>query len=313
MAPSAETAEYASDAAFAADVNVSDDSARARAADLLELTKPGISVFLVVTAATGYLLGQPDAVHWMSLAGLLVGTALTAAGAGALNHAVEAARDIRMQRTAARPVPSGRIPAGAAGAYGLTLVVAGLSVLLLATNGLTVSLAALTVVLYLGAYTPLKPLSAWNTLVGTVPGGLPALGGYAAATGALDPTGWAAFGVVALWQIPHFLALAWLYRDDYARGGFRMLPSTDPTGRVTGGCVLAASLALLPVGMLPAAFGDAGWLYLVGMAALGTAFTLPAFSFAGAPTDPRARRVLLASFAYLPAFFALVWLDRLLR
>lgn len=317
LASSAETAEYASeygaDAAFGAGLGVSDDSARVRAADLLELTKPGISVFLVVTAATGYLLGHPGAVEWTNLAGLLAGTALTAGGAGALNHAAESARDVRMRRTAARPVPAGRIPARAAAAYGLGLALAGLATLLFTTNGLTVALAALTVVLYLGAYTPLKPRSAWNTLVGTVPGGLPALGGYAAATGALEPTAWAAFGVVALWQIPHFLALAWLYREDYARGGFRMLPSSDPTGRLTGGCMLAASLALLPVGMLPAATGDAGWLYLVGMAVLGVAFTMPAFSFAGAPTDARARRVLLASFAYLPAFFVLVLLDRVLR
>jgi protoheme IX farnesyltransferase len=301
--------EYSADAALAADAAVGEASAGALAADLFELTKPGISAFLVVTAATGYLLGDPAPLDWPRLAGLLVGTALTAGGAGAMNHAAEAVRDARMQRTARRPVPAGRVPASGAATFGVGLVVAGLVILLLATNGLTVALAALTVALYIGAYTPLKSRSTWNTLVGTVPGALPALGGYAAAVGALNPTGWAAFAVVALWQIPHFLALAWLYREDYARGGFRMLPSTDRAGTLTGGCVLAASLALLPVGMLPAAMGATGWIYLVGMAALGTAFTLPAFSFAAAPTDARARRVLVASFAYVPAFFALVLLD----
>jgi protoheme IX farnesyltransferase len=293
-------------------VSLPDSAARARITDLRELTKPGISAFLVVTSATGYLLGQPGAIDWPRLAGLLLGTALTAGGAGALNHAAEALRDARMVRTAARPVPAGRVPAGAAAGYGLGLVVAGLAALLVWTNGLTVAMAALTVALYLGAYTPLKPRSAWNTLVGTVPGALPALGGFAAATGTLGPAGWVAFGIIALWQIPHFLALAWLYRDDYQRGGFRMLPAVDPSGRVTGGVTLATALALLPVGMLPAAMGSAGWLYMVGMAILGTAFTLPAFSFANAPTDARARRMLVASFVYVPAFFALVLLDRVL-
>jgi protoheme IX farnesyltransferase len=290
---------------------VAGPAAGTRAADLFELTKPGISAFLVVTAASGYLLGQPDAVDWSTLSGLLVGTGLTAGGAGAMNHAAEAPRDARMRRTIGRPVPAGRLPAAAAAAYGVGLVVAGLAVLLLTTNVQAVVLAALTVLLYIMAYTPLKPRSAWNTLVGTIPGALPALGGFAAATGQLGATGWAAFGVITLWQLPHFLALAWLYRDDYAAGGFRMLPSIDPEGRATGAIVLVTSLALLPVGMLPAAFGATGWIYLVGMAALGTAFTLPAFSFAAAPTDVRARRVLLASFAYVPAFFVLVLLDRL--
>jgi len=288
-------------------------SLSSRVADLKELTKPGISVFLVVTAATGYLLGAPLGVDWATLLGLLAGTALTAGGAGALNHAIEHARDAKMERTAGRPVPAGRVSALGAIFYGLALVALGLVVLVLTTNGLTTALAALTVALYLGAYTPLKPLTAWNTLVGAVPGALPVLGGWAAATGELAPAGWAAFGVLMLWQLPHFLALAWLYRDDYARGGFRMLPSADRDGRMTGIVVLSSALALLPVGLLPTAYGAAGWLYLLGMAAVGTAFTLPAFSFAAAPTDARARRVLLASFAYLPAFFVLVLLDFLLR
>ena len=286
---------------------------RTRVADYRELTKPGISVFLVVTAAAGYLLGAPLAVDWVALLGLLAGTALTAGGAGALNHAAERTRDGRMERTSNRPVPTGRVSARAAVLYGLALAGLGLLVLGLTTNALTTALAALTVALYIAVYTPLKVRTAWNTLVGAVPGALPVLGGWAAATGSLGAAGWAAFGVLALWQLPHFLALAWLYRDDYARGGYRMLPSADPGGRMTGAIVLLSSLALLPVGLLPGAFGAAGWVYLVGMAAVGTAFTIPAFSFAAAPTDARARRVLFASFAYVPAFFVLVVLDFFLR
>jgi protoheme IX farnesyltransferase len=286
---------------------------RARAADYRELTKPGISVFLVVTAAAGFLLGTADAVAWTALLGVLAGTALTAGGAGALNHAAEHARDARMDRTSNRPIPAGRVSARTAVVYGLALAALGLLVLALTTNALTTALSALTIALYVAVYTPMKVRTPWNTLVGAVPGAMPVLGGWAAATGALGPAGWAAFGVLALWQFPHFLALAWLYRDDYARGGYRMLPSADPGGRLTGAVVLLSSLALLPVGLLPGAFGAAGWVYLVGMAAVGTAFAIPAFSFAAAPTDARARRVLFASFAYLPAFFVLVALDFLLR
>ena len=146
-----------------------------------------------------------------------------------------------------------------------------------------------------------------------MPGALPALGGAAAATGALDPTGWSLFAILYLWQLPHFFALAWMFRGDYTRGGFRMLPSAPGGARRTARVVLAASLALLLAGVLPAAVGEAGPLFLGGMGLLGTAFTLPAFSFYAGPSDERARRLLLASIAYVPAFFVLVVLDFLVR
>ena len=295
-------------------VAVAADPARAWVADYKELLKPGISLFLTLTAAAGYVLAAGRTLDGLTLAGLLAGTALAAGGAGALNHWMERGWDARMERTRGRPLPSGRVRPLAAVLYGLALVGGGLLVLATTTNGLTAALAALTVVLYLAAYTPLKRRTPHNTLVGAVPGALPILGGVTAARGELDALGAALFALLFLWQLPHFYSLAWLYRADYARGGFRMLPSAEPSGRrATAALTLAAALVLLVVGMLPAALGAAGWVYLVGMAALGTAFTLPAFSFFAEPTDRRARRLLLASIVYVPAFLALVLADYALR
>lgn len=297
---------------FAADADLAGAAVRARLADLRELLKPGISAFVVVTAATGYLLGAP-AVDWPTLLGLLLGTALTAGGSGALNHLLERGPDAHMRRTQDRPLPAGRVRPAFVLGYGLALVAAGLAVLAPTTNAVTTGLAFATVVLYLGVYTPLKRRTVLNTFVGAVPGALPALGGFTAATGVLGPVGFAAFGILFLWQLPHFYALAWMLRADYARGGFVMLPSQPNGERATATVALAATLLLLVVGVLPGALGATGWLYLAGMAALGTAFTLPAFAFFAGPSDRRARRLLLASIAYVPAFFGLVVLDALLR
>jgi protoheme IX farnesyltransferase len=288
-------------------------SVRARLDDFKELLKPGISGFVVVTAAAGYLLGAPGSIDWGTLIGLLLGTALTSGGSGALNHVAESRLDALMHRTQDRPIPSGRIGAGLALAYGLAFAVSGIAVLGLTTNTLTTVLAAATVALYILVYTPLKRRTPHNTLVGAVPGALPALGGVTAATGTVTEVGLVAFGILFLWQLPHFYALAWMLREDYARGGFRMLPSEDPTGVSTGRMALGATLLLLVVGTLPTALGAAGWLYLIGMAGLGTLFTIPAFSFSSEPTDRRARRLLMASIIYLPVFFALVLLDYALR
>ncbi|MEM1041507.1 MAG: heme o synthase [Bacteroidota bacterium] len=288
------------------------DAPPSRAADLGELLKPGISLFVTVTAAAGYLFGTAGSIDLARLVALLLGTALTAGGSGALNHWMERAHDARMRRTEQRPLPGGRISPGAVVAYGVATTALGLALLLTFVNPLTTTLAALTVVAYLLVYTPMKRWSSLNTLVGAVPGALPALGGYAAATGTLGAAGWAIFAILFLWQLPHFMALAWMHRDDYARGGFVMLPSQDPDGRSTALVSLAATLLLLIAGVVPAALGVAGWLYLAGIAGLGTWFTLPAFSFYNEPTDARARRLLLASIVYVPAFFGLVVLDHFL-
>lgn len=285
------------------------DTAPSRVTDFRTLLKPGISVFVTVTAAAGYLFGAAGGIDIAAFVALLAGTALTAGGSGALNHVWERKPDALMRRTQNRPIPSGRIRAGVALAYGLVAIALGLAVLVLFVNTLTTVLAAVTAAAYVLVYTPLKRRTWHNTLVGAVPGALPALGGYAAATGTLGTGGWAAFAIVFLWQLPHFFSLAWMYRDDYARGGFAMLPSFDSDGRKTALFALVAALLLVIAGVVPTALGITGWLYLIGMAALGTWFTLPAFSFFNEPTNDRARRLLLASIAYVPVFFALVVLD----
>ncbi|MAQ93645.1 protoheme IX farnesyltransferase [Rubrivirga sp. SAORIC476] len=281
--------------------------------DYKELLKPGITAFVVVMAAAGYLLGATGPVDWRVLLGLMVGTGLTGGGAAALNHVIERKHDARMARTASRPLPGGRMGPVHATLYATACVVAGAVVLAVTTNILTTGLSLLTVALYVGVYTPLKRRTIHNTLVGAVPGALPALGGAAAATGSLDPVGWALFAILYLWQLPHFYALAWMFRDDYQRGGFRMLPTADEGERTLASLVLVASLMLLVAGVIPAAIGQAGMLFLIGMAGLGTAFTIPAFSFFSEPTDERARRLLYASILYVPAFFVLVVADFLLR
>ena len=281
--------------------------------DYKELLKPGITAFVVVMAAAGYLLGATGPVDWQVLLGLMAGTGLTGGGAAALNHVIERKHDARMARTASRPLPGGRMGPLHATLYATACVVAGAVVLAMTTNILTTGLSLLTVTLYVGVYTPLKRRTIHNTLVGAVPGALPALGGAAAATGSLDPVGWALFAILYLWQLPHFYALAWMFRDDYQRGGFRMLPTADEGERTLASLVLVASLMLLVAGVIPAAIGQAGMLFLIGMAGLGTAFTIPAFSFFSEPTDERARRLLYASILYVPAFFVLVVADFLLR
>ncbi|HEX8297723.1 MAG TPA: protoheme IX farnesyltransferase, partial [Rubricoccaceae bacterium] len=190
----------------AAEATTQTDALRTALADFKELLKPGITTFVVVMAAAGYVLAAEGPLDWFVLLGLMLGTALSAGGGAALNHALERDHDARMARTAARPVPSGRVSAMVATLYGIACAALGAVVLWTTTNPVTTGLAVLTVVLYVAVYTPLKRVSVWNTLVGAIPGALPALGGAAAATGRADATGWALFAVLFLWQLPHFFA-----------------------------------------------------------------------------------------------------------
>lgn len=296
-----------------ADLALPRAAAPSRVADFKVLLKPGISAFVVVMGIAGYLLGTQGGIDWIVLIGLIAGTALTAGGSGALNHVVERKHDAKMKRTKDRPLPTGRISAGVAYGYGLVLLAVGLSVLTATTTLLTTILALATAVLYIAVYTPLKRITAHNTFVGAIPGALPILGGYTAATGSFGPLGWVVFAILFLWQLPHFYSLAWKYRDDYAAGGFVMLPNVDPTGKSTGRNAVIAALLLLVAGMLPTALGATGWVYLVGMMGIGTAFTIPAFAFYNEPTNKRARRLMLTSLLYVPVFFVLVVIDFLLR
>ena len=287
----------------------SDDSHRSVALDYWDLAKPEISFLVTIAALAGFLLGSPAGLDGMLLGWTLAGTALSAAGSGVLNHYLERHHDALMRRTAKRPLPAGRVAPGAALFFGVALTLAGLSALLF-VNLLTMSLAALTVVLYIFVYTPLKRHTRYNTIIGTIPGALPALGGFTAATGAVGPGGWAIFAILALWQMPHFLALAWMYRKDYARASYAMIPVLEPDGRSTAKQALLFTVALAVVSTTPTIFHVAGWLYLVGALGLGAWFLAPAYAFYRSRATRDARRVLMTSIFYIPILVAIIVVDR---
>ncbi|SHK14934.1 heme o synthase [Rhodothermus profundi] len=278
-----------------------------------ELTKPEITFQVTLSALAGYLLGTPAALNGWHLLGTLTGIGLTAAGVGALNHYLERDYDAAMRRTARRPLPSKRISPATARYLGLFLVFAGIGLLCPVANALTAALAIATVLLYLYVYTPLKRRTKYNTLIGTIPGALPALGGWTAATGTLEPGGWTLFAILAVWQMPHFLSLAWMYRKDYERAHYQMLPVVEPDGRSTAWQTLGFTALLLPLGISPYLAGVAGLVYLVGAVLLGLYFLWPAWTFFRTRHVQDARRVLIASVVYIPALTGLIVLDWLLR
>jgi protoheme IX farnesyltransferase len=275
------------------------------------LTKPRIVVMVLITVATGFILGARGGSHPSTLMLTMLGTGLVAGGASALNQLLERSRDGRMRRTAHRPLPSGRLSPAEAAAFGAAISAAGLAVLAWCANPTAGAVALATLVLYAFVYTPLKPVSTLNTAVGAVPGALPPVIGWAAATGQLGAEAWALFLIVFLWQFPHFLAIAWIYRDDYARGGHKMLPSVDPQGRITGRQSAFYALALVPGGLMPAAVGLAGPVYFAGALALGLFYLAYSVRFWSDVSDRTARGLLRASFLYLPAVLLLLLLNPL--
>jgi heme o synthase len=278
--------------------------------DYLTLTKPEITFLVVISAVAGFLLGSPESIEWLTFCVLVVGVAMTSAGAAMLNHAVEARLDAAMKRTAGRPLPAGRIQVHYARNGGYALGAAGIGLLCPLTNPLTAILAGLAFVLYVFVYTPMKLRSTWNTLMGTLPGALPALGGWTAATGNLYPGAWTIFAILAVWQMPHFLSLAWMYRKDYARGGFAMVSVDDETGARTSGESLAWTLLLLPISLTPIVFASAGMIYALGIVPLGVYFARMSYRFYRLRSANAARGVLTASIYYIPAVVALLILDR---
>ena len=283
---------------------------RGVAADYLELSKPRITLMVTLTALVGYVLGARGPMAAPHLAATLFGTALVAAGASALNMLLERRSDALMLRTRARPLPSGRLRPAEALACGLALTSTGLAALAWLAGPLAALVALATWASYLFLYTPLKPRTSLCTVVGAFPGALPPVIGWAAARGTLDPGAFVLFAILFLWQIPHFLAIAWIYRDDYARGGLPMLPVLDPDGRITGRQAVANTLALLVVSLTPTAAGLAGSLYLAGAIVLGLAFSAVAVWAAAERTLRAARALFLASLVYLPALCALLLADR---
>jgi heme o synthase len=281
----------------------------ARAADYLELTKPRVAVLVLFTVAIGYFLagGAPDL---LALWHTLFGTALVAGGASALNQLLERRSDARMKRTRNRPLPAGRLRPAEVLVFGVLLGVGGTAYLAAALPRPAAALvAAVTFVCYVFVYTPLKRLTSLNTLVGAVPGALPPVIGWVAARGALDLEAGALFLILFLWQVPHFLAIAWIYREDYARAGLRMLPALDRTGGLTGCTMVTYCLTLIPVSVLPALLGGAGWTYVLGATGLGLGFLGCALGFLHTTSLPQARWVVRASLLYLPLLLALLLLD----
>lgn len=286
---------------------------RSRFADYLELTKPKIAVMALFTVAIGYLLGAGGAVSGVALFHVLLGAGLVAAGGSALNQWIERDIDSRMNRTLKRPLPAGRITPTEALVFGLALGTAGLVYLFLTLPSPAGVAAAATFVGYVAIYTPLKTMTVWNTVVGAVPGALPPVIGWAAARGWDSPWGgFTLFLVIFVWQLPHFLAIAWMYRADYARGGLRMLPGIDPAGGKTAAVMVLTCAALVPIGLLPLWLGIGGWPTAIGAAVSGLLFLRQTVRFARTRTDGQARKVLRASLLYLPAVLGLLLLDGLL-
>ncbi|HUP02314.1 MAG TPA: heme o synthase [Gemmatimonadota bacterium] len=281
--------------------------------DYLVLTKARITALVLVTAAAGFCLASPEGIDLGRLAALLVGTALASGGAAALNQVFEREADGRMARTWSRPLPAGRITPRQGLVVGVGLAAGGVVWLALRIDLLTAGLALLTIGLYLAVYTPLKRRTPLNTLVGAVPGAIPPMMGWTAATGGLAPGAWVLFGILFLWQLPHFLAIAWLFREDYARGGFPMLPVVDPDGGSTGRQVALYLVALIPVSLAPTFLGLTGPVYFFGALALGLVFLGFGIAMALGRGRRGARRLLLASVTYLPILMLLLLADRGVR
>jgi heme o synthase len=276
----------------------------------LELAKPRITVLVTLCAAAGYAVA-PGAGGWPRLAWTLVGVALASASTGCLNQVLEQEQDRRMHRTRSRPIPSGRISPLTAHVLGLLWGAAGLGVLAWKVNAAACGLTAFTLASYLLVYTPMKTLSPASTWLGAVPGALPPVIGWAAAGAPLDERAASLFALQFFWQLPHFYALAWIYREDYARGGFRVLPVVEPDGASTVTQLMLTTALLVAASLLPYGYGIAGRLYGAGALLLGGWFLKVAWSAAVDFSPASAKRVFLASLAYLPVMLALLVGDRL--
>jgi protoheme IX farnesyltransferase len=278
----------------------------------MQLTKARLSALVLMTTAVGFVMGSSGAaaIDWIRLLLTVAGTALAAGAANALNQVLEARRDALMLRTRQRPLPSRAIGTRHALLFSMLTAHAGLAILALAVNLAAAGLALATICIYIGLYTPLKTRSTLNTLVGAVCGAIPPMIGWVAATGRLDPGAWILGALLFVWQIPHFFALAWLYRDDYARGGFAMLPVIDRTGRLTGQVVVLTSLSLVPLALAATLAGLTGWVYAAGSVVLGLWILSFGARLYTQRSEASARRLFLASIVYLPVLLCLMVADR---
>ncbi len=284
-----------------------------RFGDYVTLTKPRLNFLVLLTVAAAYSLGaRPDATL-IDLAHTLVGTFLVAGGAAALNQVWERATDRLMRRTAQRPMADERMSVAEGTAFGLLLTAIGAAELAYFVNPLSSAVALFTTVTYVLFYTPLKLRTSLSTIAGAVPGALPAVIGWAAATNTLSIEAWVRFGIVFMWQMPHFLAIAWMYRDEYARAGMPLLPVIEPDGRSTGRQAVLYTAVLVPVSMLPTGVGLATVYYLVGALTLGAVLMVLSLEFSSKRTVETARRLFFGSILYLPILWALLVFDHRAR
>ena len=284
-------------------------SFRERVAAYAELTKPRITFLIVLTSAAGFALASRGAVDYLALFRSLVGIALLSSGIATLNQYAERDLDGLMRRTASRPLPSGKLAPWEALAFGAGITILAEIYLLVLVNPLSALLGLTVIAGYVFAYTPLKTRTSLSTLVGAFPGAVPPLIGWTAAHGSLSLEGWVLFAILFLWQFPHFLAIAWMYREDYGRAGILMLPVVEPDGRVTAQQIVVYTLMLLPVSLLPVALGMSGRIYLYGAIVLGLLFLYRSLRAAFSMSRQQARRLLLASVLYLPLLFILMVLN----
>jgi protoheme IX farnesyltransferase len=284
---------------------------RSRASDYVALAKPRLNVLVVVSALAGYAMAGGDNGRLALVLATLAGTGLVAGGASAFNQLIERRTDGLMKRTRLRPLPDGRLGPAEAAIVAAALSLAGLLILAVGANPLAAAVALTTLLTYAVVYTPLKLRTSFATVVGAIPGALPPVIGWAAARGALSEGAWVLFGIVFLWQLPHFLAIAWIYRDDYAKAGFPMLPVIEPDGRSTGRQAALYTAALLPLSLAPTLLGMTGQVYFAGALVLTLAFAGLSVRFAATRSIPDARLLFFASIIYLPLLWILMIGDRI--
>lgn len=278
--------------------------------DYIELTKPRILNMVLVSATLGYFLGGHGKVAFWGLLWLLIGVSAVCAGSATLNHYLERDSDKKMARTRNRPIPAGRIPANNALLFGVALILGGVLFLWLKANLLTAFLSLMSAFLYVLVYTPLKKVSWLHTTIGAIPGALPPLGGWTAATGEISLGGWLLFCILFVWQHPHFYSIAWMFREDYRAGGFKVLPVVQPDGKSTFRQILLYSLLLIPISVMPTVAGMSGNLYFGGACVLGMAMLAQSIVLTRTRTYQDARNLLKASVIYLPALLLLIVVDR---
>jgi protoheme IX farnesyltransferase len=291
------------------DITAARTATRSRAADFVALTKPRLNSLVLITTAAAYFLGGGHELPWTRLFHTILGTALVAAGASALNQLWERDTDRLMRRTRLRPLPDARLHPQDALWFGIALAALGIADLTLWVNPLTALVAAATLATYVWLYTPLKVRTSLSTIVGAIPGALPAVIGWAAATDTLSIQGWVLFAIVFMWQMPHFLAIAWLFRDDYASAGMPLLPVIQPDGRTTGHQAVLYAAGLIPVSLLPTAVGLASAYYLVCAMVIGAILFVLSLEFASTRSLPAARRLFFGTILYLPLLWMVLLID----